>query len=164
MHPEAYRFIAQHIGTPASVLEVGSLNINGSPRALAPTATWWGIDRQAGRDVDEVCDAETWTSPNRFDLAICAEVFEHTGYVTRILRMIASHLQPGGRLLVTCATHGRDPHSAIDGGPVRNDEFYRNVDPVTFLTDLEVIGYEPIHFETHHDRGDLYLLAVLPNG
>ena len=164
MHPEAYAFIAQHIGQPTSVLEVGSLNINGSPRALAPNADWWGIDRQAGRDVDEVCDAATWSSPERFDLAICAEVFEHTGHVTSILQTIASHLEPGGRLLVTCATHGRAPHSAIDGGNVRPDEFYRNVDPVNLLTDLEVIGYEPVHFETHHDRGDLYLLAVLPNG
>lgn len=163
MHPEAYRYIAQTIGTPTRVLEVGSLNINGSPRQLLPQVEWWGIDMQAGSGVDEIADAATWRSARRFDLAICAEVLEHTPAIPEILETIRTHLTPGGRLIITCATHGRAPHSAIDGGPVRPDEYYENVDPVAFLTTILNTGFVPLQFETH-DRGDLYLLAVNPNG
>ncbi|MEY4373221.1 MAG: hypothetical protein RL219_1990, partial [Actinomycetota bacterium] len=133
MHPDAYRFIAETIGEPSSVLEVGSLDINGSPRGLVLNCNWYGIDLQDGPAVDEIADAATWRSPRRFDLAICAEVLEHTPAVPEVLATIAHHLDRGGRLIVTCATHGRAPHSAIDGGQVRPHEHYANVDPIMFL-------------------------------
>jgi SAM-dependent methyltransferase len=164
MHPEAYRFIAENIGQPASVLELGSLDINGSPRMLAPTADYWGIDVQAGRGVNEIADAAEWRSDRRFDLVICAEVLEHTPLRAEILATAQDHLNPGGRLIITCATHGRAPHSAVDGHDVRPHEYYGNVNLADFLLEVALAGFEPIRFETHHDRGDLYLLAVTTNG
>ena len=164
MHPEAYRFIAETIGQPGSVLELGSLDINGSPRLLVPQADYWGIDKQAGRGVNELADAAEWRSDMRFDLVICAEVLEHTSLGPEILATAQDHLNPGGRLIVTCATHGREPHSAVDGGSVRADEHYENVDPRTFLLEVALAGFRPVRFETHHDRGDLYLLAVSTHG
>ena len=63
MHPEAYRFIVETIGTPTRVLEIGSLDINGSPRGLVLEADWYGIDLQAGAAVDEIADAASiWSS------------------------------------------------------------------------------------------------------
>lgn len=164
MHPEAYRFIAQTIGQPRTVLEVGSLDINGSPRGLVLNCAWYGIDMQDGAGVDEIADAATWRSDQRFDLAICAEVLEHTPTVDEILHTIADHLQPDGRLIVTCAAPGREPHSAIDGGPVRADEFYENVTPEYLLVASQAAGFTPLRLEYHADRGDLYLLAVKTNG
>lgn len=164
MHPDAYRFIAETIGEPASVLEVGSLDINGSPRGLVLNCDWYGIDLQDGPAVDEIADAATWRSGRRFDLVICAEVLEHTPASPEILTTIAKHLTSDGRLIITCATHGRAPHSAIDGGAVRPDEYYSNVDPVEFLITVTATGFTPMRFETHHDRGDLYLLAVKHDG
>jgi SAM-dependent methyltransferase len=164
MHPDAYRFIAETIGTPTRVLELGSLDINGSPRALVLRGDWYGIDMQDGPAVNEVADASIWRSSRRFDLVVCAEVLEHTDRIHDILATARHHLDPGGHLIVTCATHGRTPHSAIDGGTVRPDEHYANVDPIDLLHTVNTLGFTPLRFETHHDRGDLYLLAVLPNG
>jgi hypothetical protein len=76
MHPDAYRFIAETIGTPTRVLELGSLDINGSPRALVLRGDWYGIDMQDGPAVNEVADASIWRSSRRFDLVVCAEVLE----------------------------------------------------------------------------------------
>tara|TARA_R110000868_G_scaffold78514_1_gene224001 strand:+ start:838 stop:1332 length:495 start_codon:yes stop_codon:yes gene_type:complete len=164
MHPEAYRFIVETIGTPTRVLEIGSLDINGSPRGLVLEADWYGIDLQAGAAVDEIADAAEWRSDRRFDLVICAEVLEHTPAVEDILATASLHLESGGRLILTCATDGREPHSAVDGGRVRPDEFYENVGPEYLLYCARLAGFEPIRFETHHDRGDLYLLAVKHHG
>ena len=164
MHPEAYRFIAETIGTPSRVLEIGSLDINGSPRALVLNAEWYGIDMQAGRAVDEIADAATWRSDKRFDLVICAEVLEHTPAIPELVETAHRHLDTGGRLIVTCATHGREPHSAVDGGRVRAGEYYDNVDPADCYETVRDFGFTPLRFEAHHDRGDLYLLAVKNDG
>jgi cyclopropane fatty-acyl-phospholipid synthase-like methyltransferase len=164
MHSDAYRFIAETIGRPSRVLEIGSLDINGSPRALVLDCEWYGIDMQAGTAVDEIADAASWRSDRRFDLVVCAEVLEHTNSVYDLLVTAAHHLEPEGRLIVTCATDGRAPHSAVDGGPVRAGEFYENVGPEYLLTCARAAGFAPLRFETHHERGDLYLLAVKHDG
>jgi hypothetical protein len=67
--------------------------------------------------------------------------------------------KPGGRLLGTCATHPRAPHSGIDGGPLRDGEFYRNVSGDELVGWAEDAGLRVLVCEEHLDRGDLYLVA-----
>jgi hypothetical protein len=162
MHPEAFAFVAKHIGTPTTVLEYGALNINGTVRTCAPAARWHGIDVQPGPGVDEVADAATYLAPEPVECVVCCEVLEHAAKVGAITQTAFANLKPGGTFLMTCATEGRAPHSAIDGGPLRPDEFYRNVPADDYRNSLELIGFVADVIETHPTRGDLYVKATKP--
>ena len=69
-------------------------------------------------------------------------------------------LVPGGRLIVTCATDPRAPHSGHDGGVLRAGEHYRNI-PETELK-AWLADWADVEIEVHADRGDLYATAVKP--
>ncbi|MEJ5255102.1 MAG: methyltransferase domain-containing protein [Acidimicrobiales bacterium] len=165
MHVQAYDFVARHAaGTAgARVLEIGSLDINGSVRPLfATAASYHGLDLVAGPGVDEVADAADWRSAPRFDVVVSTEVLEHAPRWRDILTNAWEALVPGGRLIVTCATDPRPPHSAVDGWALRDGEWYGNV-PVSGV--LELVrrwGATRWSLEVALDRGDLYLRADKP--
>lgn len=164
MHPQAFAWVAANIGTPGSVLEFGSLNINGTARDCAPDATWHGVDRQPGPGVDEVADAAKYDTSTRYDCVVCCEVLEHTDQLEAITWNAWHALAPGGVLLVTAACDDRAPHSAIDGGPIRDGEHYANVDPPDYLHVARNIGFEIVATEKHRERGDFYMKALKPHG
>jgi len=158
MHDEAMVFLAANIDRKASsVLDVGGRDINGSPRALFPTADYVALDVVDGPGVDLVADIVGWSSRRKFDVVICAEVLEHAEDWPAVVRACWRHVAPAGRLLVTCATTGREPHSAVDGGPLRRGEWYAAVQP----GDLEK-ALPGATVEFHPARGDLYAAAVKP--
>jgi predicted methyltransferase len=163
MHPQAHAWIAINIGTPATVLEYGSLNINGTVRDCAPEAKWHGVDMVAGPGVDEVADAATYVG-GPVDCVVCCEVLEHTPDAEAITRNAWDSLNAGGTYLVTVACNERAPHSAVDGGPIRAGEYYANIDPDAFTTMARTVGFEILATETHRARGDFYLKAAKPHG
>jgi hypothetical protein len=111
------------------VLDIGSLDINGSMRPIFyPFAEKYiGIDAQDGPGVDIVTDATEYLSPGYFDVIICAEVFEHTPDWKKIINNSYVNLVDGGIFIATMAGEGRYPHSAIDENPIREWEHYSNI-------------------------------------
>lgn len=111
-----------------SVIELGSLDINGSVRSIAqPLASFYvGVDVQSGKGVDIVANAATFVHPT-VDLVLCCEVFEHTPEWRKIILNAYSLLNQGGLFVATMAGEGRSPHSAIDENPIRDWEYYDNV-------------------------------------
>jgi SAM-dependent methyltransferase len=164
VHHQVAEFFSAHApssgrsaGAP-HVLEVGSLDINGSVREwFTHASSYHGIDLAEGPGVDEVADAADWTPPRSYDVVACAEVLEHAPRWSDILAMCWSALRPGGTLLMTCATTGRAPHSAVDGLDVRPGEYYRNVPPGEVRA--VVAAWNPwwSSIEVAAGRGDLYL-------
>lgn len=112
-----------------NILEIGSLNINGSVRDfLEPFAdNYFGIDMQEGPGVDEVADASKYSKPNYYDVVVCCEVFEHTPVWKKIIQISMDNLVDGGIFITTMAGEGRPPHSAIDENPIREWEHYSNI-------------------------------------
>jgi SAM-dependent methyltransferase len=131
MHDAARQYIAQAVAGRryARVVEVGSRDINGEIRSLIDAGTYIGIDLEDGPGVDVVADCRFWEPPWKASLVVCAEVLEHAGDPRAVVDACISYLRPGGRLVITCAGPGREPHSGHDGGPVDPDEHYANVDP-----------------------------------
>ena len=115
--------------THLRVLEIGSLDINGSVRSIfKPFAEKYiGLDTQEGPGVDIVYDAAKYTKPNFFDVVVCAEVFEHTPEWQKIINKSYKNLVDGGIFIATMAGEGRYPHSAIDENPIREWEHYSNI-------------------------------------
>jgi hypothetical protein len=64
--------------TNCKVLEVGSLDINGSVRQFFTGCEYIGIDLGQGRGVDVVCQGQDYDAPdNTFNTVISCECFEH---------------------------------------------------------------------------------------
>lgn len=167
MHHQAYEFVAANAPRIAHtrVLEVGSLDINGSVRPLFGAAErYWGLDLVAGPGVDEVADAAHWSpGDDRYDVVVCCEVLEHAPAWEAVLGTCWGALEPGGTLLMTCACDPRPPHSAVDGMDVRDGEHYRNVGAADVVALVRSWGCTDWSVEAHLDRGDCYLRARRPH-
>lgn len=164
MHTEALAYIKGHTkgNRYPHVLEFGSLNINGSVRAVIDSGEHWGIDVQDGPGVNQVADAVGYLYDFEADLVVCCEVLEHAADIPGIVRSAFENLRPGGVFLVTCATDPRAPHSAVDGGTLRVEEWYKNVDPQTLIETCEGAGFIVQDHQVADSRGDLYLRAKKP--
>lgn len=127
MHAKALDFL-RRISLSGPVVEFGSRNVNGSARDVFPGLEWIGVDIEDGPGVDVVCGAEEYSPPWSPSAVICCEVLEHAEHWQEIVRNASRILwQDGGTFVLTCAGPGRQPHSAIDGGPLRDGEYYRNL-------------------------------------
>lgn len=162
MHAEALSWLAGRladVGPVGSCVDVGGRDINGSVRHLVQAERYTCVDLVDGRGVDVVADITDWSPPGPVDLVVCAEVLEHAPDPEGVVAACRRILRPGGVLLLTAAAPPRAPHSAMDGGPLRDGEHYGNVDPDDLRSwlsgwDSEVV-YDPRH-------GDVYARAVKP--
>jgi SAM-dependent methyltransferase len=117
------------------VLEIGSLDINGSVRSLFTGCDYVGIDVAPGRGVDVVCQGQDYDAPDAtFDTVICCEVMEHNPHWKATFENMFRVCKPGGLVVMTCASTGRREHgttrtTAIDS-PLTVSmgwEYYRNL-------------------------------------
>lgn len=162
MHAEARGYVAGVLAGQRYDLavEVGGRWINGGVRDLIDCAQYIALDLHDGPGVDIVADARDWTPPRLAGLLVCCEVLEHADDAAGVVKACLAMLAPGGRAVFTCAGPGRDPHSGLDGGPVRPGEHYANVDPAdmrAWLAELDQV--DVVHYPS---RGDLYATGVVP--
>ncbi len=93
------------------VLEIGSLNVNGSVRQFFDNCSYVGVDVIEGRDVDIVSFAhDLGFADGTFDVVILSESLEHDLYWQKTLGKAVSLLRPGGLMIVTCAGPSRSEH------------------------------------------------------
>jgi len=160
MHPGAYEFISRFATNDLlSVIEIGSRDINGTVRPLFPAASWTGLDLYPGPAVDVVTDALDYVPGKLVDLVVCCEVFEHAKNWRQILQRASCWLGDGGRILITCAGPGRDPHSAIDGGQLRPGEHYENISVDSLGEELHYAGFVEISMDWNNHWQDTYAVA-----
>ena len=101
--PEAFR--------RSRVLEIGSLDINGSVRQFFDDCDYLGIDVGPGPGVDVVCEGQKFEGPDgAFDTVISCECMEHNPYWRETFRNMVRLCSPGGLVLMTCASLGRKEH------------------------------------------------------
>lgn len=165
MHEEARSYVARTLtGLQfGSVVEVGGRNINGGVLDLINwTESYTSLDLYPGPGVTIVADVREWSAPEPVDLVVCCEVLEHSEDPEAVVKACLAQLAPDGMVVFTCAGPDRTPHSGLDGGPVRPDEHYANIDPEDLARWLE--GLSDVAVEYHANRGDLYAVAVMPGG
>jgi SAM-dependent methyltransferase len=99
------------------ILEVGSLDVNGS---LRPIIELWnpsdyvGIDIEPGPGVDKVCDAEQLLQifpKESFDIVISTEMLEHARNWRKVISNIKALCKPKGIILITTRSFGRAYHA-----------------------------------------------------
>ena len=99
------------------VLEVGSQNVNGSPRSvldpLGPRS-YLGVDLSPGPGVDECLSADRLVDRfgrDAFDIVLATEMLEHVVDWRSVVANLKGVLKPGGLLLVTTRSKGYPFHA-----------------------------------------------------
>ena len=116
MHDSVMAFVAEALPPPlvrgARVLEVGSLDVNGSVRSILQplAATYVGIDIRPGPGVDVVCDAARAGDLGTFDVVVSTEMLEHAESWQLALYGMTFATRLGGRLVLTTRGPGAGRH------------------------------------------------------
>ncbi len=120
-HESCYEFAREHLRPQdvrgGAVLEVGSLDLNGSLRPLVEAlepGSYLGVDIRKGPGVDELCDAAELVKRfglESFDLLIATELLEHVRDWRTVVSNFKQVVRPDGVMLITTRSRGF-PHHA----------------------------------------------------
>jgi len=156
-YPEAF--------TGVSVLEIGSLDINGSIRDFFEADEYIGVDISDGPGVDVVgYGQELDYFDGSFDVVVSAECFEHNPFWAETFQNM--HRMSFKFVIFTCATDGRPEHgtSRTDQGssPFTTEwDYYRNLNQKDFEDTFDLPSmFESFFFETNDVSHDIYFLGV----
>lgn len=155
--------------TGATVLEVGSLDVNGTVRDYFQDCDYTGIDVAEGKHVDLVCEAQYYDAPDAsFDQVISCEAMEHNPYWAETFQNMIRLCRPGGLITMTCATIGRAEH-----GTTRTDEgsspltvelgwnYYRNLKASNFIRSADFEKeFSRSRFWVNWSSFDLYFCGI----
>ena len=154
----------------ARVLDVGSLDVNGTNRHLFGGCDYTGLDIAAGKNVDVVCCAHEYKPGPIFDIVICTEMLEHDQQYPDSLRAMVGCLKPGGLLIITCATTGRPEHGTRRTTPQDSplttqvggwQDYYKNLTESDVRAVLDVSGlFSQYAFSVHAGHRDLQFWGV----
>ena len=151
------------------ILEVGSLNINGSIRIFFTECDYLGIDVGSGNDVDLVCEGQKLDHPNEtYDTVGSCECFEHNPYWVETFNNMYRMTKTSGLVFMSCATTGRAEHGTTRTSPQDSPlttgigwEYYKNLTAEDFIQNIDLdnmfLAYE---FETGSPHQDLYFYGI----
>lgn len=147
-----------------SVLDVGSMDINGNNRYLFDNYEYTGIDIGEGKNVDLVISGNLFRSDKEFDVIISTECFEHDKFWVATIFNTWMHLKQGGIYLFTCASDGRPEHgtSRTDGwaSPFTND-YYMNLNENIVKSNIPLDKmFSKYELNTNHNSCDLYFFGI----
>ncbi len=146
------------------ILEVGSLDINGTVRGFFSECEYIGIDIGPGKNVDVVCEGQKYDAPdNTFDQVISCEVMEHNPYWVETFQNMVRVCKPGGLIMMTCATTGRPEHGTSRSRPTNSPltinqgwNYYKNLNDKDFEKALKLGDmFEHYQFWTNWSSYDL---------
>lgn len=149
------------------VLEVGSYNVNGSVRSFFTECDYTGIDVVEGPCVDIVCQGQLYKPDTLFEVVVSCEMLEHNKWWALTLKNMVHLLEPGGLLLITCASTGREEHGTRVKHPgaspsnILYGDYYRNLVERDFRSVLDMQKlFTSYQFSTNEYSHDIYLWAI----
>lgn len=153
----------------AKVLEIGSLNINGTVRDFFSNCDYIGIDVAAGKDVDIVCQGQEFSADaDSFDHVISCEAMEHNPYWKETLVNMIRVCRPGGLVTMTCATTGRPEHGTKRTSPHDSPltigqgwDYYQNLKSSDFTQQCELeSAFMSFRFWVNWSSFDLFMIGL----
>ena len=145
------------------VLEVGSLDLNGSVRQFFDCCAYTGLDIGEGKGVDLVCPIHEYKNPKAFDVVISTEMLEHDIHWQESLMQMYENLRSGGLLVVTCASVNREEHGTARTSPSDSPfttDYYRNISVTDFLTVLPTDLFSKSFIKATRDLNDLIFWGI----
>ncbi|WP_449235885.1 class I SAM-dependent methyltransferase [Azospirillum doebereinerae] len=151
------------------VLEIGSLDINGSIRQFFSNCEYTGLDLGEGPGVDVICSGEDFSAKSRhFDVVVSCEAMEHNvRYRETFLNMLRV-LKGNGLMIMSCATLGRHRHGMSDSMPDSSPftsggekEFYYNLTQEEFTNIVNFDAwFSEWKFYANYQSHDLYFVGL----
>lgn len=146
-----------------SVIDIGSLDINGNNHYLFKEYTYIGIDIGEGNNVDVICRAHEYETENKFDIVISTECLEHDEFYYLTIKKMFELTKSGGLMIITCATEGRPEHGTKRTSP--NDapfvgDYYKNLNIDDIKSHLNTDQFELFEFEINYHHKDLYFYGI----
>jgi hypothetical protein len=148
-----------------SVIEIGSLNINGTVRDFYENCKYLGVDVGEGKDVDLVCPGEKLDfADNTFSVSVSAECFEHNPFWLETFKNM--HRMASKFVIFTCASDGRPEHgtkrTTPDDSPLTLDwSYYRNLNERDFTSNLDLSKmFKEWTFIYNKHSHDLYFWGI----
>lgn len=146
-----------------SVLDVGSLDINGNNRGLFTCCNYTGVDIVAGKNVDIVCYIHEYKNKTKYNVVISTEMLEHDIHWEKSIIKMYDLLLPDGLLLITCATTGRKEHGTINHQPKASPgttNYYHNISLNEFLSVVGFLDFKKSEAIINPKSNDLYFYGV----
>jgi SAM-dependent methyltransferase len=148
------------------MLEVGSLNINGTIRDFFQGGEYIGYDVGAGKGVDIVYDGINFNeADNTLDTAGSCNCFEHNPNWVSNFRDMHRMLKPGGLLFISVPTTGNPVHGTHSDKPEDSPltiskgwDYYKNLTEQDFTDNFDLSDmFSSYEFKVIHDpHHDLY--------
>lgn len=150
------------------VLEVGSLNLNGTIRDFFTKCTYVGLDLAEGLCVDLVCSGHQYNAPDEsYDVVCSTECFEHDIHWLDTFKNMIRLCKSNGLVFFTCATEGRTEHGTSRNEPFSSpftNDYYKNLIELDFTSQLNLNDYfSEYHFEVNENAKDLYFYGIKLN-
>ena len=150
------------------VVEIGSLNINGSVRPFFVNCVYVGVDVAAGPGVDVVSIGSEYKLANSFDVVISCECFEHDPYWKDTFSNMIDLCKPGGLIVFSCASTGRKIHGTPSQDPQASPltvnlgwDYYKNLTREDFENKFELHNiFSSFTFSENRDSCDLYFYGI----
>jgi SAM-dependent methyltransferase len=150
------------------VLEIGSLDINGTVRDFFDNCAYTGVDVAEGPAVDIVAQGQDLTFPDgSFDVTVSAECFEHNPYWRETFLNMVRMTRSGGLVVFTCAAEGRPEHgtsrSDVGSSPLTVGlgwDYYRNLGEADF-DEESLSGFGSYGFYDNRVNLDLYFVGIV---
>jgi SAM-dependent methyltransferase len=150
------------------VLEIGSLDINGTIRSFFTECDYIGLDIAEGKGVDVVCEGQKYDAPDAsFDVVISCEVMEHNPYWKETMDNMIRLTRPGGLVIMSCATLGRREHGTARSKPGSSPltvkdgwNYYRNLISRDFKRAINLKALASHKFASNWDTFDLYFVGI----
>ena len=144
------------------VLEIGSLDINGSIRQFFDKCNYIGVDLGHGKGVDLVAKGEELTFPDDgFDVVASCECLEHNPEWVATFNNMARMCN--GLVIMTCATTGRPEHgtsrTSRADAPFCGD-YYRNLTAEDIESNCDMSKFVEYGFSTCDSPADLYFWGI----
>jgi SAM-dependent methyltransferase len=155
--------------TSCRVLEVGSLDINGTVRTLFVGCDYTGVDIAPGPGVDLIGQGQNLTFPDGwFDTTVSANCFEHNPYWSDTFANMIRMTRPGGLVLISVPTTGFPEHGTHQAEPHASPltlaagwDYYRNLTEHDFRRDHDIERHFTGHqFTVNTNSCDLYFWGI----
>lgn len=155
--------------TAGSVIEMGSLDINGSVRHQFSVARYVGVDLAPGPGVDLVSLGHQVDLPSSsFDCAVSMNCFEHNPYWLDTFINMLRLARAGGLVVVSTATTGCREHGTRRSAPESSPHtvaqgwtYYRNLTERDFTRRLALRRWlSDWRFFVSHESYDLYFVGL----
>jgi SAM-dependent methyltransferase len=126
------KFVEDHgLAEGKVIVDVGSLDMNGTYRGLFNGSTYIGADIMGGPNVSVLVGSMGWDALKDVDAVISGQTFEHVEDVPMLLKQIHGILKDGGLLCVI----------APSSGPIHSPPWYRIYSKESMTEVIEAAGF-----------------------